>query len=110
MQATLTIDPEAASPNPSTRGLTAGNVLSTTSIEEGDDNPADDDKDGAPPVFLPIQNPSLCLPKEVQPTQPVAAIATPSTKDFGGAHPRVPNAFVGSGHHKKAMPHHSTRT
>ena len=34
----------------------------------------------------------------------------PSSESFGGAHPHIPSVAVGSGHCKKALPHHSICT
>ena len=42
---------------------------------------------------------SLCVPS--------TKVTRSSSGNFGGAHPRVPTAVVGLGHHKKVLPHRS---
>ena len=94
VQAPTTVDSEAAFTAPSADDFFGKEAQSSTSI-------VDDKEDDVPPF------PSSSL-HDAPSAAPIADAAEPSPEGFGGAHPRIPTAAVGSGHHKKALPHHST--
>ena len=94
-QVGVAAESKAISPTPVVDDFPEDESLSSTSIEE-------DEEDGVPSV------PSSLL-RGVSPTAATTEVATSSSGDFRGARPRVPTSIIGSGHHKKALPHHSTR-
>ena len=84
MQVSAAVDSKAASSTSVADDLLGDEAQSSTSVE-------DDEEGYVPPVFSPVQNAVGPLPG-----------------DFGGARPHIPSAAMGSGHRKKALPHHST--
>ena len=109
-QAATTINSEASLLSPADKGSAIVDALSTNSTEEGDDDPAGNEEDDVPPILLPLENPSLFLPGELQLPMSAVTMAIPSVEGFRGAHPHVPVTSIGSGCCKKAMPHRSTHT
>ena len=103
VQVSTAVHSEGASFTPVTDDLPGDEAQSSTSIEDGED-------DYILPVSSPVEDVSLPLPQDVaQPTATTEAVK-PLPGDFGGAHPCVPTAAVGSSHRKKALPQRSTRT
>ena len=95
LQVGVAAESKAISPTPVVDNLPEDESLSSTSIEE-------DEEDGVPSVLS-------SLLRDVSPAAMTTEVATSSSGDFRGACPRVPTSAVGSGHRKKkALPHHST--
>ena len=93
-QVFVAAESKAISPTPVVDDLPEDESLSSTSIEE-------DEEDGVPSVFS-------SLPRDVSPAVATTEVSTSSLGDFRGACPHVPTSAIGSGHHKKALPHRST--
>ena len=94
VQAPTMVDSEPASTAPFADDFLGEETQSSTSIE-------DDEEDDVPPF------PSSSL-HSVPSVAPIGEATEPSPKGFEGARPRISTAAFGSGHHKKALPHHST--
>ena len=94
VQVGVTAESKAIFPTPVVDNLPEDESLSSTSIEEDEEN-------GVPSVLS-------SLPWDVSPAAVDTEVATSSLGDFWGAHPRVPTSAIGSGHRKKALPHCST--
>ena len=90
-QAPTVVDSKAAFTTPFPDNFLGEETQSSTSIE-------DDKEDDVPPL----------LSSSLHNIPSAAPIAKPSLEGFGGARPHVSTAAMGSGHHKKALPHHST--
>ena len=85
---------QAASIAPFADDFLGDEAQSSTSIEEDKEYEVSSDLSS----MLPDVSLSIPLPEA----------AESSPEGFGGVRPHVPTAAIGSGHHKKALPHCST--
>ena len=93
-QASVAANSEVASSAPVADDFPGAETQSSTSIKE-------DEEDDTPPF------PSS-LSHDVSLAAATAEAAESSPGGFGGACPHIPTSVIGSGHRKKALPHHST--
>ena len=93
-QVSAAVDSEAVSSTPVVDDFPGDETQSSTSI-------IDDEEDDTPPVLSSLLYNVLQAAKTAE-----AAESLP--EGFGGAWPCVPAPAIGSGHHKKALPHRST--
>ena len=94
-QASVATESKAVPPTPVIDDFPKDESLSSTSTEEDQE-------------YCALPAPSSFPPKI--PTSTVTTeVPASSSGNFQGARPRVSTSAAGSGRHKKALPHHSTR-